>query len=549
MADSRADELLRQHDGMASDRAVFEGLWRQIEERFSFKGAYIQNKSKTQGEKSTQRIFDETCILAADRFSAACDSLVSPRTQRYHTIAPEDPALEDDKEVKDWCEMATDALFTARYMPQANFASQIYESYWQTGVFGTGCVFVDDNVGKHLVYRAIHLAELYIAENSAGTVDKVHRSFSPTLRQIAQRFGEDAMGEKLRAAFAKNPEDRIEVLHCVKPNDGRDVRRMDYRGMAMSSYYIACNERHVLEESGYRTMPYCVARYSTSPREVYGRGPGVLSLAAVNNLNEMMKTMLRAGQKAVDPPILLPDDALLRQFDLRAGGLNYGGLSDQGQELARPFQSGARIDFGEWFIERATKIVNDAFLVTLFDVLLQTPQMTATEAMLRAQQRGQLLAPIAGRLQEQQGVMVEREVDILAVAGALPPPPDKLIDSGGSYKVKYDAPVNRLMRSEDGIGILKTLEALSPMAQIDPSVMDIIDTEETARILADVNGMPSRGLRSKERMAAMKEGREEQAEMATMLQAAPIAAQSAKHLAQAQQLARQSPGALPGMEA
>lgn len=547
MTDSRADELLRQHDAMVTDRAVFEGLWRQVEERFSYKGTYIQNRSRTQGEKSTQRIFDETCILAADRFSAACDSLVSPRTQRYHTLAPEDDALKEDKKVMDWCEMATEALFAARYMPQANFASQIYESYWGTGVYGTGCVFVDDNVGRSLVYRAVHLAELYVAENYAGTVDKVHRAYSPTLRQLALRFGEQALGEKLRAALAKNPEDRIDVLHCVKPNDNRDVRRGDYRGMAFSSYYVACNEKLILEEGGYRTMPYAVSRYSTSPRESYGRGPGILAMAAINNLNEMMKTMLRAGQKSVDPPILLPDDALLRQFDLSSGALNYGGLSDQGQELVKPFLNGANLNFGEWFIGRATKIVNDSFLVTLFDVLLETPNMTATEAMLRAQQRGQLLAPIAGRLQEQQGVIVEREIDILARAGVLPPPPRQLIESGGLYKINYDAPVNRLMRSEDGIGILKTLEALSPMAQIDPTVMDIIDTEETARILAEVNGMPSRGLRSKERMAAMKQGREEEQQMATMLQAAPIAAQTAKDLAQAQQLARQSPGALPGI--
>lgn len=549
MTDSRADELLRQHSAMVSDRGVFEGLWRQLEDRFSYKGTYISNQSRTQGEKSTQRIFDETCILAADRFTAACDSLVVPRTQRYQMLAPEDPELEDDKEVRDWCEEATDVLLAARYSPKANFASQIYEAYWQTGVYGTGCLFVDDNVGRSLVYRAIHLSELYIAENASGAVDKVHRAYCPTLRQVAQRFGEDAMGEKLRNALAKNPEDRIDVLHCVRPNEAQNTRRRDYRGMAMSSYYIAVSERLVLEESGYRTMPYCVSRYSVSPREVYGRGPGVMALAAISNLNEMMKTMLRAGQIAVAPPILLPDDALMRQFDFRSSALNYGGLSDQGEELVKPFITGARLDFGEWFIERATKIVNDAFLVTLFDVLLENPQMTATEAMMRAQQRGQLLSPVAGRLQEQLGIITEREVDILATAGVLPPAPRKLIDSGGSYKVKFDAPVNRLMRAGDGIGILQTLEALSPMAQIDPSVMSIVDTEETARILAEVNGMPSRGLKSKERMQEEASAREQQAQMGAMLEAAPIAAQTAKDLAAAQQLARQSPGALPGIGA
>jgi hypothetical protein len=60
MSDSRADEILRQHSGMESDRAVFEGHWREIEERVSYKGRYFQNQTDTQGTKSTDRIFDVT---------------------------------------------------------------------------------------------------------------------------------------------------------------------------------------------------------------------------------------------------------------------------------------------------------------------------------------------------------------------------------------------------------------------------------------------------------------------------------------------------------
>lgn len=542
-----ADEVLRRHSSLANDRAGFEAHWREIEARVSFKGRHFTGQNSP-GQKSTEQIFDVTAPLAADRFAAACESMITPRTQRWHSLMPADPDLRAIKAIRDWCEVATDILFGARYSPTANFASQTHEGYWSIGVYGTGCVFVDDLLGRSLLYRGIHLAELFLAEDAAGRIDTVHRAFNPTLRNIAQRFGTAVLPEKLRGMLERAPDTRVEVIHCVQPNPERDERRLDYRGMALASYYVLTDGRVVLENGGYRTMPYCVGRYSTSPREVYGRGPGMLVLPEIKMLNEMRKAVLRAAQKTIDPPLLLPEDGLMRAFDLRAGSLNYGGIDPQGNQLVKPLMTGARIDIGEELINQSRQVINDAFLVTLFQILVEQPQMTATEAMLRAQEKGQLLAPTMGRVQgEQTGSIIERELDILAVAGQLPPMPKELVEAGGLVDIEYVSPLNRLQKSEDGIGILRTLEALAPLAQLDPSVVDVVDPEQATRIMADVNGMPEKALRSEKRVKALREGRAQQQQAAMALEAAPVAAQTAKTMAEAQSIARQNPGALPGV--
>ena len=274
----------------------------------------------------------------------------------------------------------------------------------------------------------------------------------------------------------------------------------------------------------------------------------MMALAAIKNLNEMVKTMMRSAQMTVAPPLLVTEDALMRQFDMRSGSLNYGGLDMNGNEMVKALRLDGRFDLGEYMVDRATRIINDAFLVNLFQIRVDNPQMTATEAMLRAQEKGQLLAPTMGRIQSEQfSVIVERELDILARAGSLPPMPQALIEAGGEYAIEFSAPLNKLQRSEDAIGILRTQEALAPMAQIDPNVMDVFDVKEAARVLADVYGAPSRVLRSKKAVEKIDEDKRAQAEQAAMLQAAPIAASAAKDMAQAQQIARQTPGALPGI--
>ena len=56
-------------------------------------------------------------------------------------------------------------------------------------------------------------------------------------------------------------------------------------------------------------------------------------------------------------------------------------------------------------LDQRHRSINDAFLVTLFQILVDSPSMTATEAMLRSQEKGALLAPTSSRRRNSSGVM------------------------------------------------------------------------------------------------------------------------------------------------
>jgi hypothetical protein len=184
------------------------------------------------------------------------------------------------------------------------------------------------------------------------------------------------------------------------------------------------------------------------------------------------------------------------------------------------------------------KLINDHFLITLFQILVDAPNMTATEAMLRAQEKGALLAPTMGRQQsEMLGPTIERELDILAHAGAFPPMPDELLAAGGEIEIEYDSPLTRAQKAEQGIGILNTFNAVAPFVEARPDILDKFDFEECVDVIADVNGMPAKCLNSPEIMKRMKQQRVEQQQMDKLLEAAPIAAGAAKDLAHAQSLA------------
>lgn len=544
--DQCAEDCLRVQSQMESERGTWEAHWREVAELVRPNQNWFQQTQRSQGDKRNQKIFDDTAQLALPKFAAAVISMAFPATQQYQKLTFDGGLdLDNDIDVKRWFEQVTTLIFKMRYGPHANFQAQSGETVLDVGAFGTGVLFIDDVVGVGIRYKSFPLAETYIAEDAWGRINRLHRKFEYTAQQAVSMFDPARLSEGVRNAARDTPLKKFWFLHCVYDNPSYDARQMLHpvNGKRFASHYIEVGVRACVDEGGYRTFPFAVMRYETSPREVYGRSPAMKVLPTIKTLNEMMKTVLRAGQMVVAPPIMLTDDASLGAFDLRSNALNHGYVDSNGRPMALPFTTNAKVDFGMDMMSAMREAINDAFLVTLFRILVQEPQITATEAMLRAQEKGQLLAPTMGRAQaELLGVVTERELDILAANGALPPMPLSLIKAGGTYKTEYQSPLNQAQRAGVGVAILNTLQAVTPLAQIDASVMTIFDAHISARLLAESNGYPQEAMRSDEQATAMTEAQAQQAQMQQLLAAAPVAASASKDFAQAQALAASAPG-------
>lgn len=555
--DSKAQEFITRHTKLEQNRSTFEQHWQEIAERILVRKAeFTKGKQPvtnvTRGEKRSEKVFDATASLAVDRFSAAMESLLTPRNARWHKLRPINEALRENIEVQQYLDEVTRVIFANRYAPTANFASQANEVYTDLGAFGTGVIFVEDNYGRGLRYSSVPLEQSYPIFDAWGRLIGFHRDFELEAHQIVREFGKDNVPAQIASAAEHAPMTRFRLLHVVRERGEYDPSRKDYRGMKFMSCYVSYTGTAILREKGYRTMPYMVTRYTTSTKEDYGRSPAMTVLPTIKTLNEMKKTVLRGAQKMVNPPLMMTEDGAMRSFDLREGAMNVGALDAQGNQLVKSLDIKGNIGLGIDLMQAEQKTVNEAFLVTLFQILVETPAMTATEAMLRAQEKGALLAPTMGRQQSEfLGPMITREIDILAHADAFPPMPDVLLKAGGEIEIEYESPIMLAQRAGEGVAILNTLQAVTPLAQVDPSVLDPFDLSESARILAEVNGYPAKALRSAEDIAARK-AQQAQAEQAQqLLAAAPVAAGAVKDLAQAQALAgsapnQQAPAIIPG---
>jgi hypothetical protein len=257
-------------------------------------------------------------------------------------------------------------------------------------------------------------------------------------------------------------------------------------------------------------------------------------------LNEMAKTNIRGRQRAAEPPILLADDGTMASFDMRGNALNYGTLSADGKALVQPFQTGANFESTVEYISDVRKVVERAFLVDIFSILAQPEQgMTATEVLQRAQEKGQLLAPIIGRIQSELfGPMITRELDIADRAGLIPPPPANLQKAGRiDFEVVYESEIQVAQRKSKALAVAATIQQAEPLMNIDPQVAKMINAKRTLSIIADANGAPAGMLNTPDEDAATEQAMQQQQQLANLAQLAGPGSQAIKNLADAQRAA------------
>ncbi|GAJ09272.1 unnamed protein product, partial [marine sediment metagenome] len=254
--------------------------------------------------------------------------------------------------------------------------------------------------------------------------------------------------------------------------------------------------------------------YVTGPGEIYGRSPAMLALPSIKTLNEQKKTVLKQGHRVTDPVLLAHDDGAVGAFSLRPGSLNPGSMSKDGKRLVDVLPTG-NLSVGFEMMNQERQVINEAFLITLFQILTENPQMTATEALERAKEKGMLVSPTMGRQQsEYLGPMIDREIDSLSFQGLLPEMPQVLLEAAGDFDIQYDSPLSRSQRAEEAAGFFRYIDAAGQYKNLtgDNSMFDHLNTDVAAPVLMETFALPVSWQNTPEMIAATREQRAEEAE-------------------------------------
>jgi hypothetical protein len=503
-----------------------------------------------QGQKKTQAQVDASGMLALHRFGAIVDSLLTPANSQWHTLEANDDYVMKDRATRLWFDTVTRILFKHRRNPLANFRGQNNSNWRSLGAFGNATMFCDALDGRHhngvrgLRYKAVPLGETFFGQNHQGLVDSMFRWFRLTAYQAVEKWGVERLPEQLHPALQQHNQWTFNFLHIVKPRPDYDPERLDVRSLPYCSYYVSIEGQCLMQpEGGYRTFPYAVSRYDQTPLEVYGRGPAQMVLPALKTLNAQKTTFLTQGHRAAAPVLLTADDGLV-DFSLRPNAINKGAVTADGKPLVHVLPAGD-IQISEKMMGEERGIIDDMFLVSLYKVLSEHPDMTATQVIELVNEKGILVAPTLGQQEANLGAMIDRELDVLMSQGLLPQMPPRLREANGEYEVVFTNPLALSQRMSASLGFMRSVETSKEIVNItrDPSYLDWADFDTAMPEIARIQSTPEHWIADDEQIKAKRKARAEQAQRQEQIQALPAQAAMIKAQATVQ---KNQPGVAQG---
>lgn len=541
--DALAKRVLERFDSMRNERMGYERTWQDIRELVRPHTSDFQ-KMYSPGAPKTDAIYDGTAPQALEELASGLHSYLTNPADRWFSIEVGNmQAIEDDPDALQWLEDVADEIFAEYANPRVNFNGAIHEGYLDLGAFGTAIVGQEySHQHKHLVFRAYPLADCFIEENEDGLVDTLYRCLSYSTRQMMQRYESadydrfDTLPRQVMEDATKGKGDKKwQVVHAVSRRTKRDPMKYTSTNKPFSSCWVMKEPLFMLREGGYEGFPYHTPRWTKLASEVYGRSPAWKCLPDIKTLNRQVYTMLKAAQKAADPPLVVPNDGFMLPIRTSPNSLI---MKEPGAEEIQSLEHKGNFPVIFEMLEQERDSIRRAFFA---DWLRMTSQLKKErQSMYEIQEimeeQLRMVAPILGRTQtEMLSPMIQRSYELLHEANRFPPaPPSIQRNAAGGLQITSISPAARAQKGTKAAQIGRFYQEILPIAQQDPTALDAIDTDTSIQIMAYERGIPRKAIRSPEQIVALRQAREEAQAAQKMAEIAEPASKAIKNIADAQ---------------
>lgn len=489
--------------------------WMEISALMIPEDSWYSDPAVTTSEQR-RYVFDTTAPVALERFAAYLhNEMTNPQSQwikgvAYHATDGRPAQHLLPHHIREWEERARSVALYELAKPGVGFYPAIHTLWLALGAYGTACMHVgwDEDRG-HLRIETFPLQNVCFDTSASGCPDTVYRKWCPTVRQAKQRWPGQWDGVSMK------DDEVVELLHVVRPVvDLAPTERAKWTqlGFKYSSLWIDKGRKRLLGEAkGFKTMPYIVARWYLPPNATrYGRSPAMTVLPSVRLLNRMSAVVIRSGEKAMDPPLALRDGALMSPLRLFPGGITFTDGDVKPEPL---FPGNQNFQVAEFMLQMHQGLVREAFFVPLI-TQPERAVVSATQALQEQDERNRAMSPQLVRVYYE--LMEPLFASILSILGDK----GKLGDGVPDWTMTLGL-TSTLMASAltvEAMATARWLEGVGATAQLDPNILDAINTDVVADVLHAGSGAPIGVLKALPERQKARKVRSEQAQAAQQQQ-------------------------------
>lgn len=479
-------------------RALWESMWEDcIDYCMPARQSFWE---QAPGQERTERVFDETPVLATAEFASRMQSaIMPPGRQWFRLVVGENVDMNTRKRLQG--ELDSVSAYLWSQIARSNLDAEMHECFMDLAIGTTGLV-INLNDSKELVFKAAPLPTLYLTEGPDGRVGGIFRERNHVSAEtIFNRYGVTV------------PED-----HEYKLCEGT-VR--DYRDRANETWFYKVwmeGDQVLAEEtySGWGQCPWIAARWSETAEEWYGRGPLINILPAIRSVNLLRELVFENAEMAIGGIWQYPNDGTINPAQIQIAPNTFIPKAP-GSSGLEPLNSPARFDVAEANLLDLRQSIKRALFSEEFTPTGRTP-LSAQEIAARQQDlAARVGSPFARIMKELVEPIVIRVARLYMEAGHIEIPK---ID-GKDIKV---VPVSPLARAQSAEGIMRMQSFIQSLVSImgPEATGTYIKTEETVAMLAMLYEYPMNLLHdSNSRQAEMKKRQEEGKMMEGAMQVTP----------------------------
>lgn len=437
-------------------------------------------------------------ILCRRELGDQIESMLRPYGKPWFHMRPVDMSIEDT-ESKQWLQQAETAQRRAMYDRVTQFTRAMKEGDHDFATFGQPVLSVELNDERSaLLYRCWHLRDVCWRENAKGEICAVWRRWKPYCSDLVAIFPGRSHQKVIEKAKRK-PFEEVNVMHMVVEQamyDGATVGK--YTGRTDDkprwSVFFDCDNQHVIEATPIHGRYYVIPRWQTVAGSQYAFSPAtVAALPEGRLLQAMAYTLLEAGEKIANPPMVGTTDAVRSDVAIFAGGMTWVDREyDErlGPALRALTQDARGMPITLDMQNASREVLKRCFYADKLRPFLPTqdPQMTAYQAgQIVAQYIRDALPLFAPMEVEYNGGICEETFDVMKRAGAFGSPMD-MPQSLREVQIEFhfESPLHEAIERQKVTAWTEGKQIIADALALDRSAGAILDASKALRDVMEV---------------------------------------------------------------
>jgi hypothetical protein len=535
----RHQDVIAQGDDLFGQRRALMDLWQEIADHF-----YVERSDFTVtrhlGSEFAAHLTTSYPLIARRELGNTFSAMLRPTEKAWFHMSTM-LGEKIDEESRRWLQWASGVMRRAMYARPAQYIRATKEGDHDFAAFGQAVLSHELNkAGDDLLFRCWHLRDVAWCDDEQGNPSTVHRKWHPTARDLVRAFPGRVSPEVLKLDD-KEPYRKVECRHVQVPAEHYWGAEDKKTKAPFVSLYIDVENQHVMEEVPLFSRFYTIPRWQTVSGSQYACSPAtVAALPDARLIQEMMLTLLEAGQKAADPPMVATKEALRSDVQLFAGGITWvdAEYDERLGEVLRPLtQDRSGMPLGLEMAQDTREMIAQAFFLNKLQMPARGPEMTAYEVGQRIQEFVRNALPLFEPMEtDYNGALCEATFEIMLRAGAFGSPFDmpKML-RGQDVQFRFESPLHDALEASKGQTFMESRAMLEAAAVLDPMAARMVNARVALRETLRGIGTPASWIRSEAEMADIETAEAEKARVQELLSTVSQGAQVAEQIGKAGQ--------------